>query len=150
MIRKILLAMALGAAAPTGASAEDLPSGRRGLLLACTAEGPAANRFPDFGSKLCSDARARLAAAGWSVATVPASRLTSLTGLRAELSWLRLTVTLRSAHAVDGAAAWGGPVGSGSSPPMQAGIDDAGLNDGVAALLAGALLRESPFMTLRN
>lgn len=121
------------------------------LLLACTVGGAAQSGFPAFRAALCRRAQARLSEKGWRTIVVQTERkLADLAAKRPGRPWLHLQITLRSAHAVDGLARWGGPAGGGTGPAVQAGIDDAPLNDNLADLLARTLLDGTPFMTQRN
>jgi hypothetical protein len=135
---KLLLAALLPSMVPLSASAAE------SILLACSITSNIAAKDDQFSAFFCKEA---------------VHQLTSLTGNTVEpvatevliqqpnSAWLRLDVIVKSANVVSGQASWGGGnLKSGQGAALEAGINDATLNETTASLLVQALVAGSPFV----
>jgi hypothetical protein len=115
------------------------------IMLACRVTGVDGSTSGEFSAVLCEEAAEQLrSASGQIVETTDAETIHE----RSSSAWLRLDVVVKSAYAATGRASWGGgTVEPGEGPQLEAGIDDASLNQATAALLATALIAGSPFQS---
>jgi len=116
------------------------------IQLACTVEGNGVVETDAFSGALCDLAKQKTAeASGRDVVLVAADDLV------AGGSWLHVRVQVVSRVAAVGTVEW--YTGSGAphkSPKVEAGISDAELNEGVAALMINDLMRFATFKAPAN
>ena len=135
----------------TGSSSE--PSGPpKELFLICTVSG-STGATAGFGGAVCSDAdnflteRGRLSTKRVS----PEEWTRTVPSADGPTAWLKLDVEIFSPVLAQGQASWGrntagGWVETGRTPRVEAGVVDAVLDESVARILVGDLLRMTPLL----